>query len=200
MYRVPLVYTARRPFTANGVAYARGEVLPNDALSSLRLGLLVSAGRLLAAPDPHARRAYAALGPQPTYVPGDAYPAETLTAGTITVAIDTDPGDELRITCDADFDGPTAWGFGDDRPSYQGDSHTVHHYSNPGTYTVVAKSLTHEASTSVTVPAVVEDAGEGEATAKSAPKKSDYGVSVTPKPRRSKKSSTTVSSGQDAPA
>lgn len=153
VYRVPLIYTALRPFTANGVVYERGDVVTAGNADDLNLGVLISARYLLAVPDPYARRGAAAIAPQPTYIAPGAIPSgEEVPTGTITVAYDSDPGDELRVILDASFPGPMAWNFGDGYTDYQNDSHTAHPYGAPGTYLINARSGLEAASVSVTVP------------------------------------------------
>lgn len=184
-YAVPLTYTVRVPFTANGVAYAKDRVLTNPEMDGLNLGVLVSSGRLIARPDVHHRRAHEHLGPQPTYIPPGARPSSTaLTAGTITVTPDPDPGDELRVTMDSSFPGPTEWHYGDGGSSYQEDGHTTRTYGAAGTYQVMVVSKTHKATATVTVP-----------TARAAAKEAD-----APKSTPAPKTNTVVGKGQDGPA
>lgn len=79
VYVVPLVYTARIPFTANGKRYNTGDVLTNDEARVLKLGALVSNGRLIATPDTSARTQ--TKTPMPTYVHPKAYPPATVPPG-----------------------------------------------------------------------------------------------------------------------
>jgi hypothetical protein len=72
VYVVPLTYTARIPFTANGKRFNKGDVLTDDEARVLKLGALVSGGRLIATPDTSARTQ--TKTPLPTYVHPDAYP------------------------------------------------------------------------------------------------------------------------------
>jgi hypothetical protein len=135
-------------------------VLTNAQASNVKLGTLISAGLIVAVPDPYRRRAAAAVAPQPTYIAPGAYPnTGEMIGGTITVTKDPDPGDELRAIFDVDFPGPMGWSFGDDTSDYQNDNHTAHPYGAAGTYLVVAQSATHRAQVSVTVPIVAPGRG-----------------------------------------
>jgi Bacterial Ig-like domain (group 2) len=74
VYAVPLVYTARKKFTANAVEYSIGAELTVEQAAGMNLGVLVSAGYLTAEPDPHHRRGHPHVAPMPTRIVGKAYP------------------------------------------------------------------------------------------------------------------------------
>lgn len=156
MYQAPVAYKARRAVTIQGVAYARGQLLPADIVRKLKIGPLLSRGVLIALPDPHARKGYDGPDWMVTYVPSKAYPIATAnkTTGTLTATVSA-----LRVTFDTDFTGPVFFDFGDGAVATQQDGHTIHYYAGPGTYSTTAESATHKAAKSVVVTgatAVVE--------------------------------------------
>lgn len=76
VYVVPVNYTARRAFRANGNSYPKGYTFVESELEGLNLSVLVSSGRLQAVPDVHHRRAAdTTAARQPTYIHPDAYKA-----------------------------------------------------------------------------------------------------------------------------
>lgn len=154
MYQSPIAYKARKAVTIQGVAYARGQLVPADIIRKLKVGPLLSRGVLVAHPDPHARKAHDGPDWMVTYVPSRAYPISSAnkTTGTLTATVSA-----LRVTFDTDFGGPVFFDFGDGAVASQQDGHTVHYYAGPGTYSTTAESGTHKAAKSVVVTGTAAD-------------------------------------------
>ena len=151
-------YTVARPIKIKGRQYLAGETISPAEIADIRgVDGLLSRKWIIPTPDPHGRKT---LPEKPTIISTPASWRKQMAGlreGTIAVTYDPDPGDELRVTFDTSFPGPSMWNYGDGGGSIQGDSHTTRTYGAPGTYQVTAISSTHQGTVSVTVPQAMED-------------------------------------------
>jgi PKD repeat protein len=150
VYQVPLVYTVRRPFKANGVSFTKGQALTAAQAKKLRLGVLVANGKLTPDLDVHARQGHRYIGAQATHIKAGAYPQTSLSAGTISYTTQgTAPNANLTFT--ASFNGPTHWWFGDGSENTSQTNKITHKYTTVGSKTVTATSRSRTATTTATV-------------------------------------------------